>query len=132
LLCFAFLWILLAPSQVYAQAIQLGKIMATVRAGHGDFLARPVLVSLEMRGSVVATAYSEDSGRVGFYNLAANEYMVTVNDDAYEPFRARVELDPTKAPMSFVQITLVPRADAKKDPLPGRVEGSNPFLVDPA
>jgi hypothetical protein len=32
----------------------------------------------------------------------------------------------------MVQITLVPRANAKKDPLPGRVEGSNPYLVDPA
>jgi tetratricopeptide (TPR) repeat protein len=124
--------LLVVPSRVHAQAIQLGKIMATVRAGRGEFLPRPVLVSLEMRGSVIATAYSEDSGRVGFYNLAANEYVVTVTDDAYEPFSARVELDPTKATMNFVQITLVPRADAKKDPSPGRVEGSNPYLVNPA
>jgi tetratricopeptide (TPR) repeat protein len=34
--------------------------------------------------------------------------------------------------MNFVEIRLVPRPDAKKDPLPGRVEGSNPYLVDPA
>jgi TolA-binding protein len=120
------------PGRVHAQASQLGKIMGTVRVGRGDFLPRPVLVSLEMRGSVIATAYSEDSGRVGFYNLTANEYTVTVNDDAYEPFRARVDVDPVKASMNFVQITLVPRAGAKRDPLPSRVEGSNPYLVDPA
>lgn len=132
LLCFTSLLFLLVPSQVHAQAIQLGKIMANVRAGRGDFLARPVLISLETRGSAITSAYSEDSGRVGFYNLVPGEYKVTVNDDAYEPFSATVELDPTKSQTNFVQITLVPRADAKKDPLPGRVEGSNPFLVDPA
>jgi tetratricopeptide (TPR) repeat protein len=34
--------------------------------------------------------------------------------------------------VNFVQFTLAPRATAKKDPLPGRVEGSNPYLIDPA
>jgi tetratricopeptide (TPR) repeat protein len=34
--------------------------------------------------------------------------------------------------MNFVDIRLTPRSNAKKDPLPGRVEGSNPYLVDPA
>jgi tetratricopeptide (TPR) repeat protein len=132
LLCFTFLLFLLLPSQVHAQAVQLGKILGTVRVGRGEFPAHPVLVSLEMRGSVVASAYNEEGGRVGFYSLAANEYKVTVNDDDYEPFSATVEVDPTKSPQYFVQITLVPRPGAKKDPLPGRVEGSNPYLVDPA
>ena len=31
-----------------------------------------------------------------------------------------------------MQFTLVPRSSGKKDPLPGRVNGSNPYLVDPA
>ena len=34
--------------------------------------------------------------------------------------------------MSFVQVRLVPRANATKDSLPGRVAGSNPALVDTA
>ncbi len=34
--------------------------------------------------------------------------------------------------MAFVQVTLIPRANTKKDPLPARVTGSNPALVDPA
>jgi tetratricopeptide (TPR) repeat protein len=132
LLCLTFLLFVLVPSRVHSQAVQLAKITGTVRVARGDVPVHPVLVSLEMRGSVVASAYSEDTGRVGFYNLPANEYKVTVNDDAYEPFSATVELDPTKSPQYFVQITLVPRPGAKKDPLPGRVEGSNPYLVDPA
>jgi tetratricopeptide (TPR) repeat protein len=132
LLCLASVVVLLVPGQVHAQAIQLGKIIANIRADRGDFLSHRVLVSLEMRGSVVATAYSEDGGRVGFYNLVPNEYRVTVNDEAYEPFNVRVEVDPTKAPMNFVQITLVTRRGAKKDSLPARVGGSNPYLIDPA
>jgi tetratricopeptide (TPR) repeat protein len=32
--------------------------------------------------------------------------------------------------MNFVDIRLTPRENAKKDPLPGRVEGSNPYLID--
>ena len=127
-----FLLFLLAPSQVDGQAIQLGKILCNVRVARGDAPPHPVLISLEMRGSIVASAYNEEGGRVGFYGLIPNEYKVTVNDDAYEPFSATVNVDPTTAAMNFVQITLVPRPGAKKDPLPGRVEGSNPFLVDPA
>jgi tetratricopeptide (TPR) repeat protein len=55
-----------------------------------------------------------------------------VNDDAYEPASATTNVDPITAVINFVQITLIPRAAAKKDPLPGRVEGSNPYMIDPA
>jgi len=121
---------LVAPNHIDAQAVQLGKIIANVRVGRGDFLSHPVLISLEMRGSAVTSTYNDEGGRVGFYNLAANEYKITVNDDAYEPFSTTVEVDPTKSPVCFVQITLIPTARAKDDPLASRVEGSNPFLVD--
>src|SRR5579859_1973147 len=93
-LLFALLLTLLAPSQLHAQANQVAKIMGTVRVARGDVPVHPVLVSLETRGNVIATAYNEEGGRVGFYNLPANEYTITVNDDAYEPFSTRVELDP--------------------------------------
>jgi tetratricopeptide (TPR) repeat protein len=43
-----------------------------------------------------------------------------------------VDLNPDNAPMAFVQVTVIPRANPKKDPLPGRVTGGNPALVDPA
>src|SRR5258707_15402261 len=33
--------------------------------------------------------------------------------------------------MNLVEIRFAPRPDAKKDPLLGRIEGSNPYLVDP-
>ena len=120
------------PSWLIAQQNQLGKIIGTVRVVKGDFPPYPVLISLEMRGSPIASSYCDDQGRFGFYSLVANEYRVTVYDDAYEPVSITAAVDPSLAPMNFVEIRLVPRPDAKKDPLPGRVEGSNPFLVDPA
>lgn len=118
-------------AELHAQQ-QLGKIIGHVRISRGDFPPHPVLISLEMRGTPIASAYSDEQGRFGFYGLVANEYRLTVNDDAYEPFSTTLILDPTFSPMNFAQITLVPRSGAKKDPLPGRVEGSNPYLVDPA
>jgi tetratricopeptide (TPR) repeat protein len=85
-----------------------------------------------MRGSPIGSAYCDDQGRFGFYSLVANEYRVSVDDDAYEPVSETTELNPDVSPVNFVQLTLVPRPNAKKDPLPGRVEGSNPYLIDPA
>ncbi len=127
---FASIISLLVPIQLHAQGQQLGKIIGNVRIVRGDFPPNPVLISLEMRGSPIASAYSDGQGRFGFYSLVANQYKVTVSDDAYEPFTATVDVDPTFFPQNFVQITLTPRENAKKDPLPGRVEGSNPYLID--
>jgi tetratricopeptide (TPR) repeat protein len=120
------------PGQLCAQQNQLGKIIGSVRVVRGDFPVHAVLISLEMRGSPIGNAYCDDQGRFGFYSLVANEYRVLVNDDAYEPFSEIVEVNPENSPVNFVQIALVPRPNAKKDPLPGRVEGSNPYLIDPA
>jgi Tfp pilus assembly protein PilF len=114
------------------QPNQLGKIIGNVRVVRGDFPAHPVLISLDMRGTPIESAYCDNQGRFGFGGLVANQYTVSVNEDGYEPVRERTEVNPTTSSVNWVQITLVPRANAKKDPLPGRVEGSNPFLVDPA
>ena len=119
------------PGWLIAQQ-NLGKIVGTVRVVKGDFPPHAVLVSLEMRGSPIGSSYCDDQGRFGFYSLVANEYRVSIDDDAYEAVSVTTAVDPSLAPMNFVDIRLIPRATAKKDPLPGRVEGSNPFLVDPA
>lgn len=121
-----------AAGQLCAQQVQLGKIIGNVRIVKGDFPPHPVLISLEMRGSPIASAYCDGQGRYGFYNLVANEYRVSIDDDEYEPFSATTAVDPALSPQNFVEIQLTPRANAKKDPLQGRVEGSNPFLIDPA
>jgi tetratricopeptide (TPR) repeat protein len=120
------------PSQLSSQQNQLARIIGNVRVSRGDFPPHPVLISLEMRGTPIGSVYCDDQGRFGFYSLVANEYRISVNDDAYEPFTETTEVNPATSPTNFVQITLVPRSNGKKDPLPGRVEGSNPYLIDPA
>jgi tetratricopeptide (TPR) repeat protein len=132
LLWFAILGCLVLPAQLPAQQNQLGKIIGSIRVLRGDFPAHPVLVSLEMRGSPVGNVYCDDQGRFGFYSLIANEYTVSVTEDAYERITSTIQVNPATSATNIVQLTLVPRPSAKSDPLPGRVEGSNPYLIDPA
>jgi len=120
------------PQQLSGQANAYGSITGGVRVLRGDFPSRPVMLSLEVRGAPIASTYCDDRGGFGFYSLLAGRYKVTVNDDAYEPASETTDLNPQLSTTNVVQITLVPRAAAKVDPIPGRVEGSNPFLVDPA
>jgi tetratricopeptide (TPR) repeat protein len=120
------------PTQLCAQQNQLGKIIGNIRVVKGDFPAHPVLVSLEMRGSPIDSKYSDDQGRFGFYSLVPNQYRVSIDDDAYEPVSATTEVNPATSPVNFLEFQLAPRANGKQDPLPGRVAGSNPYLIDPA
>jgi Flp pilus assembly protein TadD len=124
---------LLSP-HVYTQQQQgpLGKIIGNIRVAKADFPPTPVLVNLELRGSTIESVYSDGQGRFGFYSLYANEYRVSINDEAYQPVSETVVVYPDVAPMNFVQVTLVARANGKKESIPGRIAGSNPFLVDPA
>jgi tetratricopeptide (TPR) repeat protein len=121
-----------ALGQLYAQGAGAGKIVGDVRVGRGEIPDHPVLVSLETRGDVIASTYTDSQGRFGFSDLVGNPYQVTVSDDAYEPFSLAVGVNPASAPMNFVQVVLTPRKNGKRDPLPGRVPGSNPALVDSA
>jgi len=114
------------------QPQQLGKIIGIARVSRGDFPVHPVLISLEMRGTPIGSAYCDEQGRFGFSGLVANEYRVTVNDDSYDPYAEIVRVDPATAPMNFVQLTLVPRESKNKEDPASRVAGSNPYLVDPA
>jgi tetratricopeptide (TPR) repeat protein len=123
---------LLSTSTLFrAQQSQLGKIVGQIRVERGDFPNHPVLVSLDMRGSPINSAYCDDQGRFGFYNLVGNQYRVWIDDEAYESVSETLEINPQTAPINFIQIILKPRSNAKKDSLPRRVGGSNPYLVDP-
>jgi predicted negative regulator of RcsB-dependent stress response len=110
---------------------QLGKIVGQLRVSRGDFPSVPVLITLEFRGSPIQSAYCDDQGRFGFYSLVANEYRVSVNDDAYVPVAENVNVNPDVSPINIVQFTLVPREPNKKEDPASRVAGSNPYLIDP-
>jgi tetratricopeptide (TPR) repeat protein len=132
LVLFAVLASLAVPTQLGAQQNQLGKIIGNVRVAKGDFPVHPVLISLEMRGTPIGSAYCDNQGRFGFYSLVANQYRVSVDDDAYEPISQTTEVNPASSPTNFIELRLVPRPNSNKETLPGRLEGSNPYLVDPA
>jgi len=118
--------------QGQGQRLLLGKIIGNLRVLKADFPPTPVLVSLEFRGATVTSAYCNDQGQFSFAGLVANEYRVTVNDDAYLPVGENVNVDPAVAQTNFVQFTLVPRESKKKEDPASRVAGSNPYLIDPA
>jgi tetratricopeptide (TPR) repeat protein len=114
------------------QQAPLGRIIGSVRVVKGDFPPTPVLVTLELRGGAMGNVYTDGQGRFGFYALAANQYRVTIDDEAYQPVSQDVSVYPDVEPMNFVQFDLVPRENKKKpDPQQGQVPGSNPYLIDP-
>jgi tetratricopeptide (TPR) repeat protein len=124
------LW--LPPAIQAQQPQQLGKIIGTVRVLRGDFTSVAVLITLEFRGAPIQSVYTDNQGRFGFGNLIANEYRVTVDDDAYKPQSINVNVNPEFSPLNIVQLTLEPRETKKTEgSLEARVEGSNPYLVDP-
>ncbi len=91
-----------------------------------------MLVSLEFRGATVSSVYCNDQGQFSFSGLVANEYRVSVDDDAYLPVGENVNVDPSVAQTNFVQFTLTPRESKKVQDSASRVAGSNPYLIDPA
>ena len=130
----AFLVVLVLSTCVHGQQQQalLGKIIGSIRVVKGDFPANPVLVTLELRGAAMESVYCDGQGKFGFYALAANQYRVSIDDEAYQPVSQTVAVSPDVEPMNFVQFYLVPRESRKRqDPLQGQVPGSNPYLIDP-
>jgi Tfp pilus assembly protein PilF len=126
-------YVVILPSIVQGQSqrLLLGKIIGSARVLKGDFPATPVLVSLEFRGATITSAYCNDQGQFSFAGLVANEYRVSIDDDAYLPVGENVNVDPAVAQVNFVQFTLVPRESTKKEDPASRVAGSNPYLIDP-
>ena len=120
-----------APLQAQRSA-KFGAIVGQVRVSKGDFPFVPVLITLGFRGSPVQSMYCDSQGRFSFTSLVANEYRVSVDDDAYVPVGDNVNVNPEISTLNIVQLTLVPRLSKKKDDPASRVAGSNPYLIDPA
>jgi tetratricopeptide (TPR) repeat protein len=128
----AYIVILPALVQGQGQRELLGKIIGNLRVLNADFPSTPILVSLEFRGATITSAYCNGQGQFSFTGLVANEYRVSVNDDAYVPLGENVNVNPAVAQTNFVQFTLVPRESKKQEDPASRVAGSNPYLIDPA
>jgi tetratricopeptide (TPR) repeat protein len=115
-----------------AQQQTLGNVIGHMRVQRGDAPPQRVLVTLEMRGAPMESAYTDSSGTFGFHSLYPNPYTVVVNDDNYEEVRRQVVIDPTMmAPAVFVDIILVPKKKEKPDAVvPESSNGANKDMID--
>lgn len=125
---FAILSLLLfSTAAVRSQA--LGNLVGQVRLMNGSFPAARVMVTLQTRGATVNSAYTDNEGRFGFFNLIPNPYHVVVEEDEYQPVNLVVNVDPNIAQTTQVRIILTPRDMSKAMAPPGAVPGGNPNLI---
>ena len=68
--------------------------MGQVRVTPGTDLPKPVLISLESRGTVINTVYTDGEGRFGFNGLPGNIYHIKIDDDTYFPASETLIIDP--------------------------------------
>ena len=90
-----------------------GSIVGQVRVTPGTELPSPVLISLESRGTVINTVYTDGEGRFGFNGLPGNIYHIKIDDEAYFPASETVIIDPETTSVRMVNIFLNPRNPAK-------------------
>ena len=126
-LLFLFGSLLLSVSPLFAES---GRIVGQLRVNNGDVPPHPILVELQLRGSTNSSVYADDNGRFGFYNLDSNPYHIVINDPAFHQVDELASALDTG--LDIMLITLRPRDDVKQGPAFNRVDGSNPYLVDPA
>ena len=114
---------------VWAQ-LSGGSIVGQVRVAPGTELPSPVLISLESRGTVISTVYTDGEGRFGFNGLPGNIYHIKIDDEAYFPASETIIIDPETASVRIINIFLNPRNPAKPDS--HAVTGGNPHRTSSA
>ena len=107
-----------------------GSIVGQVRVTPGTELPSPVLISLETRGTVINTVYTDGEGRFGFNGLPGNIYHIKIDDEAYFPASETLIIDPDTTSVRMVNIVLNPRNPEKSDSR--AVTGGNPHLTSSA
>jgi Flp pilus assembly protein TadD len=119
-------------STTLAQQTQtLGSIIGRVHVERGEAPPQRVLVNLEVRGAAMDGVYTDSQGTFGFHSLPPNPYNVTVNDEHYQPVRVPTVILPTSLnPVSFLDITLVPKPSKEAGGPSPKSSGSNPDLMD--
>ena len=105
-----------------------GSIVGQVRVSPGTELPKPVMVTLQGRGAVINSVYTDGEGRFGFNGLPGNVYHVVIEEKEYLPVSEQVVVDPESAPIRMVNIFLSSRNFEKAAP-PG-LAGGNPNLTN--
>src|SRR5271163_4073739 len=115
----------------FAFSQESGRVTGQIRVVRGDFPPRPILVELQLRGATINSAYADNQGRFGFYELESNPYHIIVNDEDFYPVDELANLNLTESQFAMVQIQLRPREKKNADPSAKQAAGSNPYIVDP-
>jgi Tfp pilus assembly protein PilF len=123
--------LVLSVLKLCAQQGGIGSIVGELRLSRGDFPGK-VFVELQLRGATIDSTYTDDEGKFGFHSLGSNPYHVVISDEHFYPVDQLVVLDTTISSLSLIQINLTPHTQGKKEPLPNRDPGSNPYLVNPS
>jgi tetratricopeptide (TPR) repeat protein len=123
---------LLFSRAALVQQTTLGSIVGHMRVVRGDTPPQPVLVSLELHGAPMDSAYSDSSGTFGFHALHPDPYYVVINDEDYEPVSRLAVIDPIMmSPVVYLDITLIPRKKEKPaSNLHSNSPGSNSNMID--
>src|SRR5207244_7638246 len=130
-LILAYLVFLIMSASTFQVQIGVGNIIGELHLSRGDFPGR-IFIELQLRGATLASAYSDDEGKFGFYGLGSNPYHVVIHDERFYPVDKLVELNTSISATSMAQISLTPRETTEREPLLNREPGSNPHLIEPS
>ena len=109
-----------------------GNIAGQIHLENGQWPDQPIRVTLEGRGAVVDTGYSDAEGHFGFSGLLPNTYYVVIETEGYQPVRQPVDVNPLQMPTNFVRVVLRPKPAERPRGAPEGSGGANGDLVDVA
>lgn len=107
-----------------------GNISGQIKITRGTFPDARIEVKLTSRGALVGTTFCDDEGKFAFYNLPANNYHITIDDDHFQPYEEIVSVNPLLIRTNIVTLILTPRPSDKPQADDAQVSGENPYMID--
>lgn len=104
-------------------------IAGSIMTSRGQTPDHALRITLQLGGTVIATAFSDGAGKFYFSRLPAGVYHVLVDDEMYRPIDESVEVDPAIADPTLARLTLVPKDNTQPES-PAR--GKNPNMAGTA
>lgn len=105
-------------------------LIGEIKVSRGSFPPHPIEIGLETRGAPIGQTYADNEGKFLFAGLWPNVYYVVINDKDFEPVRQQIEVRALAGNSAFMQVTLVPKQNAKPSNPKDATSGDNPFIVD--
>jgi hypothetical protein len=102
---------LVLPGAGFAQQSRAGIIRVTAR-DESDKPVAAARVELKLKGSVAATAVTNENGEAEFANLAAGSYEVVVSKESFEPLTQGDVALSASAPIE-IKFTMIPKLQLK-------------------